>query len=436
MADEPSPQNPSGQEPAVALPSGGDTPSGGPGTTEPALRWAIPAASLPPDVGGGTEPGGAPPPPPGPPSPSSSTGPGGLRSALLGAFIGALIGALVAGGVVWAVGTNTSNTTITRVAAPTPTAAARPSPQIGPTSDIAAIIAKAEPAIVAVTINGGPNNANGAAGTGFIITPDGYIATNNHVVEGASSIQVQFTNGNVVPAKTIGRDPSTDLAVLKIDGTGLPAVSLGDSNAVQIGDAVVAIGNALALQGGLSVTNGIISGLNRQVPEQNGAVLVGMLQTDAAINPGNSGGPLLNAQGQVIGINTAVATPGEAQNIGFAIPISTAILVLTDLRTGRKPAFLGISTQDLTPEIASQLSISATQGAVITQVSSGTPAATAGLKKNDVIVQIGSHPIKNSADVQTAVRSHTPGDTVSVVFLRNGSRQTVNAKLTTRPTAG
>lgn len=247
---------------------------------------------------------------------------------------------------------------------------------------------------------------------------------------------MQFTNGNVVPAKTTGRDPSTDLAVLKIDGTGLPAVSLGDSNAVQIGDAVVAIGNALALQGGLSVTNGIISGLNRQVPEQSGAVLVGMLQTDAAINPGNSGGPLLNAQGQVIGINTAVATPGEAQNIGFAIPISTAVPVLTDLRTGRKPAFLGISTQDLTPEIASQLNISTTQGAVITQVSSGTPASAAGLKKNDVIVQIGSDPIKNSADVQTAIRSHSPGDTVVVTFLRGGSRQTVNAKLTTRPSTG
>ena len=436
MADEPSPENPSGQEPDAAPPAGADAPSGAPGSTEPALRWAIPAASLPSDLGGQTEPGGVHPPPPIPPGSRSSTPPGGVRSVLVGALIGALIGALVAGGAVWAVGTNTSNTTVTRVVAPTPTAPARPSTQIGPTSDIAAIIAKAEPAIVAVTINGGPNNANGAAGTGFIITPDGYIATNNHVVEGATSIQVQFTNGNVVPAKTGGRDPSTDLAVLKIDGTGLPAVSLGDSNAVQIGDAVVAIGNALALQGGLSVTNGIISGLNRQVPEQNGAVLVGMLQTDAAINPGNSGGPLLNAQGQVIGINTAVATPGEAQNIGFAIPISPASLVLTDLRTGRKPAFLGISTQDLTPEIASQLNISVAQGAVITQVSSGTPAATAGLKKNDVIVQIGSVSIKNSADVQTAVRSHNPGDTVSVVFVRNGSRQTVNAKLTTRPTTG
>ncbi len=432
MADEPSPGDQPGQEPAAAPPPAGAAPSGGPDPTEPAVRWAIPTASVPPGVGTGPG-GGSPPPVPPSPTPRRS---GGARAVLLGACIGALIGALVAGGVVWAVGTNPSNTTITRVAAPVPPAAARPSTQIGTPSDIAAIIAKAEPAIVAVTINGGPNSANGAAGTGFIITPDGYVATNNHVVEGATSIQVQFTNGNVVPAKTVGRDPSTDLAVLKIDGTGLPAVSLGDSNAVQIGDAVVAIGNALALQGGLSVTNGIISGLNRQVPEQNGAVLVGMLQTDAAINPGNSGGPLLNAQGQVIGINTAVATPGEAQNIGFAIPISTAIPVLTDLRTGRKPAFLGVSTQDLTPEIASQLGISATQGAVITQVSSGTPAATAGLKKNDVIVQIGSDPIKNSADVQTAIRSHNPGDTVAVVYLRGASRQTVNAKLTTRPTAG
>jgi serine protease Do len=196
----------------------------------------------------------------------------------------------------------------------------------------------------------------------------------------------------------------------------------------------VAIGNALALEGGLSVTNGIISGLKRQVPEQNGAVLVGMLQTDAAINPGNSGGPLLDSQARVIGINTAVA--GQAQNIGFAIPISQAIPVFNDLRSGRKPAFLGVSTTDLTPAIASQLNVSVAEGAVITQVSSNTPASSAGLKKNDVIVQIDQTAIKGSADVQTAVRSHQPGDTVQVVIVRGGDRRTVSAKLTQRPNLG
>ena len=187
-------------------------------------------------------------------------------------------------------------------------------------------------------------------------------------------------------------------------------------------------------QGGLSVTNGIISGVNRQVPEPDGAVLVGVLQTDAAINPGNSGGPLLDAQGRVIGINTATAD--QAQNIGFAIPISQAVPVFNDLQSGKKPAFLGVTPEDLTPEIASQLNLTITQGAVITQVSSGTPAATAGLRRNDVIVQIDQMPIRDAADVQTAIRSHQPGDTIQVVVVRGGQRLTLTAKLTTRPDSG
>jgi S1-C subfamily serine protease len=361
--------------------------------------------------------------------------------------VGALVGAIVAGGVVAAVDTGGgSNTTLTKIIGASPaTVLSRPSAALAPT-DIASVINKAEPAVVAITTNGGPASGNGAAGTGFVISPDGFIATNNHVVEGANRIQVQFTNGRTVDARLVGRDPSTDLAVIKVDATGLPTAQLGSSRdcaptatsaatpCVQIGDAVVAIGNALALDGGLTVTNGIISGKNRQVPEQNGALLVGMLQTDAAINPGNSGGPLLDSQGRVIGINTAVAN--MAQNIGFAIPMDKALPVFEDLRSGRKPAFLGVASQDLTPGIASQLNVHVTQGAVITQVSSGTPAAAAGLRKNDVIVQIDQMPITSAADVQTAVRSHQPGQTVSVVVVRGAQRLTVQAKLVTRPDAG
>ncbi len=370
------------------------------------------------------------------PGGGSSNRPQGLRQALLGALVGGLVGALVAGGIVYAVDDNGA-TSVTKIVQSNPAAVTvRPSTQIAAPSDIAGIVAKAEPAIVAVTTDGGPNSGNGGAGTGFVISSDGYIATNNHVVEGASKIQVQLTSGRIVDATTVGRDPSTDLAVIKANATGLPAVVLGNSDPpnVQIGDSVVAIGNALALEGGLSVTNGIISGVNRQVPEQNGAVLFGMLQTDAAINPGNSGGPLLDSQARVIGINTAVA--GQAQNIGFAIPISQAIPVFNDLRSGRKPAFLGVSTTDLTPSIASQLNVSVTAGAVITQVSSNTPASSAGLKKDDVIVEIGSTAITGSADVQTAVRSHQPGDAVPIVIVRGADRQTVSAKLTQRPNLG
>jgi serine protease Do len=435
MADEPSRDD-------TTPPASADLPPAG-GATGP---QAVPVKPPAPDA---TAPGFEPPPAPtsdapetvsswppasATPGDGSSNRPRGLRAALLGALVGGLVGALVAGGIFYAADDN-GTTSITRIVQPNPAnVTVRPSSQIGVPSDIAGIVAKAEPAIVAVTTDGGPSSGNGGAGTGFVISPDGYIATNNHVVEGASKIQVQFTSGRIVDATTVGRDPSTDLAVIKANATGLPAVALGNSDNVQIGDAVVAIGNALALEGGLSVTDGIISGLKRQVPEQNGAVLVGMLQTDAAINPGNSGGPLLDSQARVIGINTAVA--GQAQNIGFAIPISQAIPVFNDLRSGRKPAFLGVSTTDLTPAIASQLNVSVAEGAVITQVSSNTPASSAGLKKNDVIVQIDQTAIKGSADVQTAVRSHQPGDTVQVVIVRGGDRRTVSAKLTQRPNLG
>jgi S1-C subfamily serine protease len=200
---------------------------------------------------------------------------------------------------------------------------------------------------------------------------------------------------------------------------------------VQVGDDVVAIGNALALEGGLSVTRGIISGTDRNVDPDGGVPLVGLLQTDAAINPGNSGGPLLDAQGRVIGVNTALA--GGAQNVGFAIPISLAKPTIDDLRAGRKPAFLGVSTQTVTPAAATELKLSVNEGAYVVQVTSDTPAADAGINEGDVIVQIGDATIKNTADVQAAVRSHQPGDTVQVVVDRKGHRQTFNAKLVERP---
>ena len=409
MPDEPSRDRPAGPE-ATA-----------PGA-EPvaAAGWGVAAGS----------PAGA---DPGAPRPVGSGPPAGpRRSVIIGAVAGALVGALVAGGVSVAFDQDTTTQTVQKVVGPAPVASAGQPASASPSAsnNIAALVAQVEPAVVAITTQSATEQA---AGTGFVISADGYIATNNHVVQGASTIQVQFTNGRTVAAQLVGRDASTDLAIVKVNGTNLPTVQLGDSNTVGIGDPVVAIGNALALQGGLSVTNGIISGLNRQVPESDGAVLVGVLQTDAAINPGNSGGPLLDAQGRVIGINTATAD--QAQNIGFAIPISQAVPVFNDLRSGKKPAFLGVIPEDLTPEIASQLNLTITQGAVITQVTSGTPAATAGLRRNDVIVQIDQMPIRDAADVQTAIRSHQPGDTIQIVVVRGAQRLTVTAKLTTRPSS-
>jgi S1-C subfamily serine protease len=253
------------------------------------------------------------------------------------------------------------------------------------------------------------------------------------VVEGANTIEAAFSDGASKPARLVGRDPSVDLAVLKVDATKLATVQLGDSNAVQVGDGVVAIGNALALEGGLSVTRGIISGTNRSVPEENGATLVGMLQTDAAINPGNSGGPLLDAKARVIGINTAVANPQEAQNVGFVIPISRARPIIADLQAGRMAAFLGVSTVDVTPATARELNLAVSQGAYVQRVTSGTPADDAGIRKADVITNVGATPIATSADVQTAVRTHRPGDTVEVTIDRSGETTTLQVRLAERP---
>ena len=163
---------------------------------------------------------------------------------------------------------------------------------------------------------------------------DGIVVTNDHVVADARNINVTTSDGKKLSARVLGQDASHDLAVLKVDGTNLPAVELGNSDQVQVGDDVVAIGNALDLDGGLSATRGIVSGLHREIPTQTGGQLTGLIQTDAAINPGNSGGPLVDAQGRVVGINTAIANPSTAQNVGFVIPISQAKPIIDRLRGG------------------------------------------------------------------------------------------------------
>jgi len=369
-----------------------------------------------------------------PAAPRARNSSGRLRYTLTGALVGGLVGALAAGGLVLAFADGGDTTTVVQPASDS-AIVTRPSTEISRTGDVAAIIEKDEPAIVAVTTGGGPGSGTGGAGTGFVITQDGYIVTNNHVAESAAKIEVAFTNGEIESAKVVGTDPSADLAVLKVDRTGLPTVELGDSDAVQVGDSVVAIGNALALEGGLSVTRGIISGTNRNVSTDVGSSLAGMLQTDAAINPGNSGGPLLDSQGRVVGINTAIANPASAQNVGFAIPISKAKPIIEDLRLGRAAAFLGVSTQNVTPGLARELDLKVNQGAYVAKVTAGTPAKDAGIEVGDVIVEIGGKAISDSTDVQTAVREHRPGDKVTVVVDRKGDRKTSEATLTERPAA-
>ncbi len=347
---------------------------------------------------------------------------------MVAAIAGGLCGALAAGGVFLA---TDDDDTFATASNPSQAVISRPSSTFDGGTDLASLIAAAEPAVVTVTVGQGPGTGAGGAGTGFVIAADGYIVTNNHVVEGQTLIDVAFTDGQTFSAQIVGRDPSVDLAVLKVDGTNLPFIELGDSDEAQVGDEVLVIGNALALEGGLSVTRGIISGTNRTVDTDVGSTLVGMLQTDAAINFGNSGGPLVDASGKVVGVATAI--DANAQSVGFAIPISRAKPVIDDLRAGRTAAFLGVSTQNMTPALARELELDIETGAYVAQVTPDTPASRVGIQEGDVIVKIGDDSIATSADVLTAVRSHRPGDEVEVIVDRNGERITLTATLTERP---
>jgi putative serine protease PepD len=299
---------------------------------------------------------------------------------------------------------------------------ARPSSEVGRKGDIAAILAKDVPAVVAVVADGGPATGGGA-GTGFVISEDGVIVTNDHVVDGASTIEARFSDGTSLPARVLGSDPGSDLAVLHVDAAGLPTIELGDSDSVQVGDDVVAIGNALALEGGLSVTRGIVSGLDRTVPTSQSTALAGAIQTDAAINPGNSGGPLVDAQGRVIGINTAIADPSGAQNVGFAIPISQAKPIIAALRVGERPAYLGVTIDTTSTE----------SGALVRNVGEGTPAGRAGMRAGDLIVSIGGEPVTSWERLRPAIREHKVGEMVDVVVVRDGERVTLRVTLEEDP---
>jgi S1-C subfamily serine protease len=348
------------------------------------------------------------------------------------AATGALVGALVAG-IVVAVAKGDSSRPGRTV-----TYSANTS-KITRTGDVQSILAKVEPAVVSIrtrTLSLGdflkPVPGEGA-GTGFIIGSDGVIVTNNHVVAGAQSIEVVFADDRKMPARVLGKDPSTDLAVVKVDAGGLPTAVLGNSDQLKVGDDVVAIGNALALEGGPTVTRGIVSALNRTITAENGERLEHVLQTDAAINPGNSGGPLVNAAGEVVGINTAVA--GDAQNIGFSIAISPARPIIDQLRQGTTQArpFLGVQMFTLTPSIAEGLGIKATSGALVADVTPGSGAEAAGLQKGDIITGIDGKEVKAAEDVTAAVNAHKPGDQIKLTYRRGDATTDVDVKLGERP---
>ncbi|MFN2521390.1 MAG: S1C family serine protease [Candidatus Limnocylindria bacterium] len=288
-----------------------------------------------------------------------------------------------------------------------------------------------------------PQSVPAGVGSGVIYDSAGHILTNAHVVSGAQNLQVSLTDGRSFAAKLAGADPLTDLAVVKIDAPDLPVAQLGDSGDLQVGDWVVAIGNALALSGGPTVSVGVVGALGRTVQEPSdtggaGPFLFDVIQTDAAINPGNSGGPLCDLQGRVIGINTLVAgqaEPGvQAQGIGFAIAIARARPIADQLvSTGRVVhPFLGVSYTQLTPSIASQLGVSAKSGVVISQVSSGSPAAAAGIRARDVITAIEGQELKDESALARIINDHKAGDTISIDVARGGQTLKVQAKLAER----
>jgi S1-C subfamily serine protease len=360
-----------------------------------------------------------------------------LRHTLLGALVGAVVAAVVSAGVYIGTDNDTSGNPHPTVA-PARNTSAFPTP-----SDVHAVLEKVEPAVVAVTTGGAtdglfgqsPNSTSGA-GTGFVISPDGYIVTNNHVISGAGGqIAVTFNDGTKKRATLVGQDSSADLAVLKADATGLAPAALGDSDKLVVGDEVIAIGNALALPGQPSVTRGIVSALNRSIDTEINTTLDNMIQTDAAINPGNSGGPLVNSAGQVIAINTAIANPAQAQNVGFAIAINKAKPIIEELRQGRtvQPAFLGVVTQTVTPAIANQLNLKVQSGAVVQRVEPGSPADRAGIQQGDVVVKVGDSQVRQAQDVGNAVRGHRPGDKVTIVVNRGGTTRSLDVTLATRP---
>lgn len=277
-------------------------------------------------------------------------------------------------------------------------------------------------------------------GSGVIYNNQGHILTNNHVIEGAQQLLVSLPDGRSFPAKLVGADPQTDLAVIQISGNDLPTAGLGNSGDLQVGDWVVAIGNALALSGGPTVTAGVVSALGRTVQEPGdntggGPFLFDAIQTSAPINPGNSGGPLVNLDGGVIGINTLVAGQAEpgvaAQGIGFAIAIDTAKPIADQLvATGRvSHPSLGISYVPLTPAVAAQLGSQQREGVVVARTISGGPAAQAGLQRGDVITKIDNTPLKDESDLARLINQHKPGERITLTVVRGSQTMEIGVTL-------
>ena len=410
--------------PTNPLPAPGSAPGssyGGPGGPPPYANAGF--NPPPPNFG--------PPPTPGPTPPAEPPRRGGgIRAALVGGLVGAIVAGGLTGAALWD-RSGDPRPTGTPVTAQQPM---RPSATIPDRDlDVRSLLEKVGPSVVSIHTR---SRDGDAAGSGIVLSEDGLILTNAHVVQGARTIEVDFSNGLTYEARLIGAVEGNDVALVQAQGLSEPAqpAELGRSADLQVGDDVVAIGNALNLGEAPSVTTGIVSALGRAIRAPGGDTLADLIQTDAAINPGNSGGPLVNSAGQVVGVNTAILA--DAQNIGFALSIDSITSIVEDLRTGREVRntrpMLGVESLDVAavdPSVAERFGITATAGAFVQTVQPGSGAEAAGLQAGDVIVEVDGRRIRTAADVGQAVREHQAGDRIEIVIEREGREQRVTAEL-------
>lgn len=372
----------------------------------------------------------------------------GVLGILIVAILALVLGAL--GGVVAA-----KQTASTKVIKEYPTASTSSPAVVVPNSTSAApmswadVVKRVGPAVVTIINQQAPqhdlfgNSVPGATaeGSGFLIDYKGDIVTNNHVIAQEQTLKVVLSNGKSVPARLVGHDMSSDLAVVKVDAKVPAVLSFGDSTKLQAGDPVLAIGSALG-EFRNTVTAGVVSALNRSITEENGVQLQNMLQTDAAINQGNSGGPLLNDLGQVVGVNTAI-TRGASQNnlfntqsvvaegLGFAIASSTVKNVALRLAQHKPQAFLGVKYHQITQQDATYYNLP--KGAYVNTISAGSPAAKSGLRTRDVIKSVDGHALTDTYQLEQIIGQHSPGDTVTLAVWRSGKNLTLKVKLGAKP---
>ncbi|MGI8575348.1 MAG: S1C family serine protease [Egibacteraceae bacterium] len=405
--------------------------------------WTRPVRSLPPPPSARVRPPVLhyPPIPSGPPPPRPRMG---WRAALLGLVTG-VIGALVGGGMVAAVAEpetlDVSVPVPVRAASAPPPSRELPAPRDGDLDRVATVAEAVLPSVVRIDVTtGGSFGLGEGNGSGVIYGADGHIVTNNHVVAEADQLEVVFADGVRKRGEVVGTDELNDLAVIKVDRSGLPAIVVGRSSRVAVGELAIAVGSPFGLEG--TVTAGVVSALNRglevSAPSGGRLYLPSVIQTDAPINPGNSGGALVNGQGELIGINSAILTAGQPANagVGFAIPSETMVDIAEKLIADGEVhhAFLGVSGVTVEGQQAERLGIDG--GAQLETVQPGTPAAEAGLREGDVVVAAGGEPVATMESLMIEIRAHEVGEELTIDYLRGDERARVTVTLVERPQDG